>query len=110
MDFGTILEKIIEHGGPAMIVAVAFLYYMHRQNEKKDAKILDQQKEIKELNAKRVDDSEKRLFDNLENRKIIERLVDKTGHSNTMVREYFAKSDIKADQILNEIRMIRTEH
>lgn len=107
MDFGTLIEKIAEHGGPAMLVALMFLYYLHRQTEKKDEEVAKVREENRKLYIDRIDTIKTIMENDAENRKLIERLVDKTGATTEAMREYFRRMEEAHAKLILEIQSLR---
>lgn len=107
MDFGTLIEKIAEHGGPAMLVALMFLYYLHRQTEKKDDEVAKVREENSKLYVERIDTVKSIMENDAENRKLIERLVDKTGATTEALRDYFRRMEEAHARLLTEIQELK---
>ena len=107
MDFGTLIEKIAEHGGPAMLVALMFLYYLHRQTEKKDEEVAKVREENRKLYMERIDTVRQVMINDGENRQLIERLVDKTGSTTDAVKEYFKRMEDAHIKLLGEIQELK---
>ena len=102
-----IFTKILEHGGPAMAVAVLFLWYLHRQTEKKDGEIEAERKANRELLATVISDKERMLLSDAENRKLIERLIEKNGDQTKATDEFFRRSETNQTRIIEDVRALR---
>lgn len=90
-----------------MGVAVLFLYYLHRQTEKKDAEISTARAETKDMVSQVIDSQEKRLLADADHRLLIEKLIDKSGSSEQIMRESFARAEANQASMLNELQRLR---
>lgn len=108
MTFATIIEKILEHGGPAMLVAVAFLWYLHRQTEKKDAALAASDARVRELTRELIDDKTAMLQAAAETREVVSKLVDKSASTDQTVRTMLDRLSADHDRLSAEITALRT--
>lgn len=109
MELSTILKAILETGGPAMAVAVMGLWYLHRQTEKKDDSIDAIREENKDLVKQLIDDKEKRLIADQQNRELIKSLIEKNGATSAAMREYFARMEENQKAMLEKIHQLQSK-
>jgi hypothetical protein len=107
MDIGIIFTEILKNGGPAMAVAVLFLFYLHKEGGKKDAEIKTGREDIKELIGMVISDKEKQLAADAEMRLLIERLMDKHGVTESVFRESLARMEDTQRQIMSQIQKLQ---
>lgn len=109
MDFGPIIEKIAETGGTELLVALGFLWYMHKQGIKRDADNTKLSDELRTVNRERIADLEKHLVDLAESRQLMKHLITKSGDNFLQLKSYFDKSELTSAEILKEVRDIQSK-
>ena len=105
-----IITNLLEGGGPAMVVAAGFLWYLHKQTEKKDGEIDKIRLENKGLVDQLIDVQEKRLTADAENRELLRVLIDKSGRSSEVLEMAFTRMEANQLKILEEIQELKRKH
>lgn len=108
MDVTKIFEWIVQNGGPSFVVVCALALYIHRGSEKKDVEVVEVRKENKELVLQLINDKEKRLIADQENRGLIKSLIEKTGATTATIRESFARMEESQRVMAEEIRQLKS--
>lgn len=107
MEMAEIFKWIVENGGPAFVVVCALAWYIHRQSEKKDVEVTEVRKDNKDLVRQLIDDKEKRLIADQENRALLKSLIEKNGATTATMRESFARMEDNQRVMVEEIRELK---
>lgn len=107
MEIGAIFTEILKSGGPAMTVAVLFLFYMHKQGEKKDVEVKTGREDLKDLIRMIISDKEKQLASDSEMRALIDRLMEKNGMNEMSLRESLTRMEESQRQISAQIQQLQ---
>lgn len=107
IDGAAIITSLVE-SSPTMAVAGLFGWFMYKQNEKKDAALIEAEKAKSALTERLIADKEKRIISEQEQISLLRSVVERIDNIPPAVKEGVERLERNQEALKSDIKELRT--
>lgn len=106
IDGSAIITTLIE-SSPFTAIGALFGWYMYKQNESKDAALIESEKAKSVLVERLIDDKEKRIISEQQQMTLLEKIIDKTGDIPVILKEGITRLEKNQGELKDDLKELK---